>query len=82
MSSDGIDGISPSEERLLALLLLLREEAPRPEEPLTDAIMRHARRQLVMRRALDALLALVGGILDGAMLLLGLGPRATPRASH
>ena len=80
MSGDGVDldDLSPGEERLLALLMLLQEEAPRPGEALTDAILREARRQLVIRRALQTLGSLLGGIADGARLLFGLGPRPAP----
>ena len=78
MSIEDLDGLTPGEQRLLTLLVLLRQEAPRPGEPLTDAILRHARRQILARRALATLGSLVGGILDGALLLLGLGPRASP----
>jgi len=81
MSHDGLEDLSPSEERLLTLLMLLREEAPVPAEPVTEAIMRHARRQLVLRRVGDTLAALFGGIFDGVVVLLGLGPRTAPRAS-
>lgn len=82
MSHDGLDGLedlSPSEERLLTLLMLLQEEAPQPAEPLTEAILRHARRQLVLRRVVDTLATLFGGIFDGVFVLLGLGPRTAPQ---
>ena len=83
MSHDGRDGLedlTPSEQRLLTLLMLLQEEAPRPAEPLTEAIMRHARRQLVLRRVGDTLATLLGGVFDGVLVLLGLGPRVAPQA--
>lgn len=82
MTSDGFDDLSPSEERLFSLLLLLQEEAPRPGEALTDAIMRQARRQMVLKRAIDMLSSLLGGIFDGALLLLGPRRRATPGVAY
>ena len=80
MTDDDFDALSPGEERLLTLLVLLREEAPHPGEPLTEAIMRHARRQQVLRRVGDTLAALLGGIVDGVAVLLGLGPRRAAQA--
>ena len=80
MTEDGFDALTPGEERLLTLLVLLREEVPRPGEPLTEAIMRHARRQQVLRRVGDTLAALLGGIFDGVAVLLGMGPRSAAQA--
>jgi hypothetical protein len=39
--------LTPAEERLLALLTLLRAETPRSDRALTDAVLRTARWQLV-----------------------------------
>ena len=83
MSGDGLDldDLSPSEQRLLSLLVLLQEEGPRPGEAVTEAILREARRQLVIRRTIQTLSSLLGGIADGARLLLGLGPLPRPAAA-
>ena len=78
MTDDGLDALSPGEQRLLSLLVLLREQVPRPGEQLTEAIMRQARRQHLLRRVGETLATLLGGITDGLALLLGLGPRAAP----
>jgi hypothetical protein len=41
------EDLTPAEERLVALLTLLRAEAPRSDETLTEAVIRTARWQLV-----------------------------------
>jgi len=69
-----LDGLSPTEQRLLTILILLREDAPRPDDALTAAIMRQARRQHVMRQAVMTVTSILAGIFDGALLLLGLRP--------
>ena len=80
MMDEPPDALSPGEERLLTLLVLLREDAPQPDDVLTDRIMRQARRQHVLRQAVAALATILAGIIDGALLLLGLrrGPAPAP----
>ncbi len=69
--------LTPAEERLLTLLTLLRAEAPRSDEALTQAVMRTARWQLVVLGVLRA----VGGFATATVDTLGaiVGIRAGPR---
>ena len=78
MMDEPPDALSPGEERLLTLLLLLREDAPQPDDALTDRIMRQARRQHVLRQAVAVVASILAGILEGALLLLGLRPAPAP----
>jgi hypothetical protein len=64
--------LSPAETRLLALVVLLREEAPRPDDSLEAAILRSARRQLVLRGALQELAKLLAGLGSALVQVLGL----------
>lgn len=62
---------SGAEERLLVLLALLRAEAPRSDDSLTDAVMRTARWQYALRGAVALLNDLAAALLDGALLIFG-----------
>jgi hypothetical protein len=66
------DELSPAEERLLGLLLLLRAETRRGDAPPTELVMRAVRWQSMVRGAARALGSVVGAVADGIVLFLGL----------
>ena len=56
------EDLTPAEERLVTLLRLLRADAPRSDPALTEAVVRTARWQLVVKGVLSA----VGGFAAAA----------------
>lgn len=73
------EALSAAEARLLALLAVLRAEAPRPEDSLTEAIMRSARWQYALRATARLVGDLVAILADGLALFLGLERRGGDR---
>jgi hypothetical protein len=69
--------LSPAEERLLALLTLLRADAPRSDRALTQAVIRTARWQLLLRGVFRALGGFATVTVDALAAVLGIriGPR-------
>jgi hypothetical protein len=69
--------LTPAEERLLALLTLLRAEAPRSDPALTHAVMRTARWQLVLQGVFRAVGGFATVTVDALAAILGMrtGPR-------
>jgi hypothetical protein len=69
--------LSPAEERLVALLALLRAEAPRSDRALTHAVMRTARWQLVLQNVFRVVGGFAGMTVDALAAILGIrsGPR-------
>ena len=65
------DGLTPAEQRLAALLALLRSDLVRSRPGLVTAIMRQVRWQRVMRDVLGALGTLASSVTQGLVLLLG-----------
>jgi hypothetical protein len=61
MSIDS-DGLSPAEERLVALLEVLREEGIEPGDALADAVMRAVEWQIFVRGTILLLSDLVGSM--------------------
>ena len=74
-------GSTPLEDRVIALLMLLRADPPRASDSLTLAILRSARWQSVLRRLLESTGAFAGSLVTGVDLLLGLrrDPGRRPR---
>ena len=68
---------SAAEERLLTLIALLRLESPHSDDSLSEAIMRTARWQYVVRGVLTTLSELAAVLLDAVLLMTGLR-RAAP----
>jgi hypothetical protein len=64
--------LTPAEERLLTLLTLLRAEAPRSDRALTDAVMRTARWQFVLRGVFRAVGGIAASTLDTLASILGI----------
>ena len=73
------DPVVPAHERLTALFLLLAAEAPRPSDTLTASVMRTARRQHVVRRAVAVLEELAAALASALGVLLGIVPPTRPR---
>ncbi len=73
------EDLSPAEERLLRLLLLLQAETRRLDASLTDAVMRRARWQYAARGVARAIGTLAGAIVDGLGLVLRVGSGPTRR---
>ena len=73
------EGLTPAEERLLALLLLLQAEEARPPGSLAESVMRTLRWQRLLRDVLSAAAGLVAAAADGVRVLFGLGARAERR---
>jgi hypothetical protein len=65
---------TPAEERLAALFLLLRADAPRPSDDLRTAIMRSLRRQHLVRSALAVIEELLTAIGRALAVLFGVHP--------
>lgn len=70
MNEGGRDATGPGEERLRALLELLREDPPGAGQPLVGAVMRKVRWQRPLRSALVGARALAGAFVDGLSLVL------------
>ena len=68
---DPADEPTAAERRLLALLLLLRSEAPRDDPALTATVMRVARLQHAVRGAAQAVASLAAAVVDGIAIVLG-----------
>ena len=66
--------LTPAEERLLALLTLLRAETPPSDPGLTSAVMRTARWQLVVRGMFRAVGGFATVTADAFAVLLGIRP--------
>lgn len=66
------DRLSPSEERLLALLTQLRADSPRASESLTATVLQTARWQSLVRRVLRSTGAFATSMVTGVDVLLGL----------
>ena len=64
--------LTPAEERLLALLTLLRAEAPRSDHALTQAVMRSARWQLVALGVFRAVGGFATAAVDTLATILGI----------
>ena len=73
------EGLTPAEERLLRLLLLLQAEEAQPSASLADTVMRTLRRQRLLHDIAHALAGLVAAVADGVLVLFGLGPRSERR---
>lgn len=73
----GEDPLTPAEARLVALLVVLRSDAPRPGEPLRAAVMRAVRWQHLVRGVVVELSDLLAGVGDAVLRLSGL--RGRPR---
>jgi hypothetical protein len=69
--SDDADGGDAAEERLAALLALLRTEEVRADPRLTRAVLQRARFELRVRRAVVALSDVAQSVAGGLALLLG-----------
>ena len=71
------DELTAAEERLLALLTLLRAEAPRSDRALTQAVMRTAQWQLVLQSVFRAVGGFAGVTVDALAAILGVrtGPK-------
>jgi hypothetical protein len=69
--------LTPAEERLLALLTLLRADAPRSDRALTHAVIRTARWQLVLHGVFRAVGGFAAVTVDALVAILGIrgGPR-------
>ena len=65
------DALTPAEQRLAALLALLRSDLVRSRPGLVTAIMRQVRWQRVVRDVLGALGTLASSVTEGLVLLLG-----------
>ena len=63
--------LTAAEQRLLGLLLLLREEARRPDPGLTARVMRGVRIQHLARGLVVAAGSLAGAVVDGLALIVG-----------
>lgn len=68
--------LTPAEERLLALLVLLRAAPAAGAPAFTQAVMRRARWQHVLRQLLEAAGTMAGALVDA--LLLGRRSGARP----
>ena len=66
---------SAAEERVLALLTLLRTDAGRDDPTLVATVMRHLRFQRAVREALTAVGAVAGAVSDGVAVILGVPRR-------
>jgi hypothetical protein len=66
------EDLTPAEERLLALLTLLRAEAPRSDRALTEAVMRTARWQLVLAGVFRAVGGFATATVDTLASILGI----------
>jgi hypothetical protein len=66
------DDLTPSEERLVRLLLLLRAE-PVDGSAVTNAVMRAARWQLVVRGVARALSDVALAVAEGVAMIAGVG---------
>jgi hypothetical protein len=71
--------VSPAHERLAALLLFLRVDAPRPSDDLREAVMRSIRRTHVLRSALAAVQDVLEALANALAVVLGLRPPPAPR---
>lgn len=71
----GEDELTPAERRLVALLALVRVDAPRTSPAFTRAVMRTVRWQSAAREALSALANLAAAVVGGAGVLLPRGRR-------
>ncbi len=71
------DDLTAAEERLLALLTLLRAEPPPPDRALTQAVMRTAQWQLVLQGVFRAVGGFAGVTADALAAILGI--RTRPR---
>lgn len=69
--------LSPAEQRVRALLGLLRSEPPASSSSLTLAVMRTARWQAALREVIRRTGAFASGLVTGIDLLLGI--RRRPR---
>jgi hypothetical protein len=71
------DELTPAEERLVALLTLLRAETPRSDRALTHAVIRTARWQLLLRSVFRTVGGFAGVTVDALAAILGMrtGPR-------
>ena len=67
------ESLTPTEERLLRYLLLLRLDGVRAEPLPTDAVMRRVRLQYALAGVVRALASLARALLDGLSLVLGRG---------
>ncbi len=66
------EDLTPAEERLLALLTLLRAEAPRSDRALTEAVIRTARWQLVLLGVFRAVGGFATATVDTLAAILGI----------
>ena len=73
---DPREDLTPEEQRLAALLLLLRSHEPRTAGPSPEGVVRVVRVQLVVKDAVQAVATLAGAVADGVALLLGRGARS------
>ena len=64
-----------AEERLLALLALLRAEGERDDHTLVGTVMRNVRWQRTVRELLITIGSLAGAVTDGVAAILGLPRR-------
>jgi hypothetical protein len=71
------EDLTAAEERLLALLTLLRAEAPRSDRALTQAVMRTAQWQLILQGVFRAVGGFAGVTVDALVAILGI--RTRPR---
>jgi hypothetical protein len=70
--------LTPSEERLLRLLLLLRVEPP-DNGALAEAVVRTARWQLLLRGVVNAIGNVATAAAESLAILAGLGPGSKRR---
>ena len=69
--------LSAAEQRLLALLLLLRTEDGRQPPALVTAVMRTVRWQRALRDVMSAIAGLLAAVADGVLVVAGLRRRAS-----
>jgi len=69
------DGVSPTEEQLLALLELLRAERLEAGEALTDVVMRTVQWQVLVRGTIVLIGDLVGSMAAALALFVSTSPR-------
>jgi hypothetical protein len=71
------DQLTPSEERLLSLLLLFSADRPEADASLTDSVLRTVRWQLLVRGFARTMASLASAVGEGLGILLGIrtGPR-------
>ncbi len=71
--------LTPAEQRLVGLLMLLSEETRRSSEALTGRVMRAIRLQYLTRGVVRAVGGLAAAVADGLALVFGLKVRPRGR---